>query len=104
MANVNFILIASGPYVRVNLELWRTQEQQTLKQKGISEFREEMLKTKDEALSCVGWRELNASTRVPSAARSMQCMSPGGLFLTFVGNEGELQEIYSIISQIRRRT
>ena len=103
LANVNFILIAAGPYVQVNLDLWKSQSEQSLKRKGINDVREEMLQTKDELVSCVGWHELNPETSVRSIATSMQCMSAGGLFLTFTGNEGGLQEIFGIISQVRRR-
>ena len=102
LANVNFILIVSGPHFQVNLDFWKSQSEQSLKRKGISDVREEMLQTKDELVSCVGWHELNPVTSVRGAATSMQCMSAGGLFLTLTGNEGGLQEIFSIISQIRR--
>ena len=103
LANVNFMLIVSGPHSQVNLDFWKSQSEQPLKRKGMRDVREEMLQTKDETVSCVGWHEPSPLTGVPSAATSMQCMSAGGLLLTFAGNEGGLQEIYNIISQIRQR-
>jgi hypothetical protein len=103
LANVNLILIVSGPHFQVNLDFWKSQSEQSLKQKGMSAVSEEMVKTKDEAVSCVSWHERNPLTSVPSAATSMQCMSAGGLFLTFTGNEEGLKEIFNIISQTHRR-
>lgn len=103
LANVNFILIVSGPKFQVNLDFWKSQTEDSLKRKGISDVRADMLHTKDELVSCVGWHELNPETSVRSAATSMQCMSAGGLLLTFTGNEEGLKEIFNIISQTHRR-
>jgi hypothetical protein len=102
LANVNYILIVSEHHSQVNLDFWKSQSEQSLKQKGIGDIREEMLQTKDESVSCVGG-QFNLVTGVRSAATSMQCMSAGGLFMTFTGNEEGLPEIFNIISQMRRR-
>lgn len=103
LVRFNTLLTVFTPGYHGDLDKWKSRYEQLLKDQGMRDVHDSALQTKDEIVSCVGVHVPNPLISSPTTIVAMQCMSPGGLFLTFTGNEAGLREFYTIISQIRKR-
>jgi hypothetical protein len=90
------------------LAFWLSLQRQWLARDEVGSVEEKTLKFGDESITCVGGRQLNAILRnnpnhFETDIISLNCMSERGLNILFVGEPSDLQSLYNLVSQIRRK-
>jgi hypothetical protein len=93
---------------------WLSQQRQLLAREKVESVEEKTLKFGDESITCIGGRELSAGLRsIPNRLQSkpfpetdiisLNCVSEGGLHISFTGEPSDLQSFYAFVSEIRRK-
>jgi hypothetical protein len=91
------------------LAFWLSMQRQWLARDEVESVEEKTLKFGDEAIPCIGGRQLSAILRgnpnhLETDIISLNCMSERGLNILFEGEPSDLQSFYTFVSQIRRKT
>jgi hypothetical protein len=105
LSGINVISVDSLSLPTNDLDFWNSNKEKWLKENGISNPEQRSLNFEDEAVACLGGRELHDLMQVPDAADiiSVDCRSSGRLHLMFIGRQDDLQVFYSIISGIHKQ-
>ncbi len=100
--DINSISVSSPSAGNTHLIEWKSYQQQHLQNQGVTDVEERTLQAGDDMIVCVGGTELRDVLHVPSGAISVQCISSGKLDALFVGQKTELEQFYTVVSQIRK--
>jgi hypothetical protein len=86
-----------------NLDSWKAIKQQWFGHDGQHAVVERELRFENERVLCVGGRQLRDVLHVPNASiLALECSSTGTLSLLFVGEQSDLRDFDSIVTQIRK--
>jgi hypothetical protein len=91
-----------------------SQRRQWLARDKVESVEDKTLKFGDESITCIGGRQLSAALMsIPNRLQdkrliqadiiSLDCVSEGGLHISFVGEPSDLQSFYAFVSEIRRK-
>jgi hypothetical protein len=99
--NVIDVNIESQP--TPDVDFWAASRRGWLEHHGLESVEARTLQAQAGKIACVGGYELREIVRVPTtSAYSVECRSTMGLNLGFVGNQGDIDEFYSIASNIQK--
>ncbi len=102
------INVVSVDYLSVptnDLDFWKSNKKEWLKNNGVSNLEERSLSFEGEAVACLGGHEFRDVMQMPDAADvfSIDCRSSGRLHLMFVGQQPNLEVFYSMIPKIQKQ-
>lgn len=91
-------------YDQRRIDFWTSLQRQRLVREGVKEVEEKTVTFGNEAVTCLGGRELGAiAPPIQTDIVSVDCMSQRGLEVMLVGEPSDLGSFYTFLSQIRRR-
>jgi hypothetical protein len=96
-------LVSRPPMSASELEGGRLKMRQFLESKGVKDIEEHSWNIDGEGAFCIGGAEYSDVQHSPSTEKiGLDCSSTGSIYLRFLGWRADLQDFYSIVSQIRK--
>lgn len=86
-----------------NLDFWKTYRQQQMERHGARYIEERTLHVADNTVVCLGGHQFRDEMHFPSSIVSVECASTSTLQLMFVGQQSNLEDFYTLVSQIRKQ-